>query len=110
MIKTIAIAHKKAGMSHEEFCKYWKEQHAPLAARLIPGLRKYVQNHYLEVPGFEYEGDGIVEIWYDDVESFQKSWAYLRSPEAKELAEDGAKFTEMRGGQLWIVEEHVIKE
>jgi len=83
MIKTIAVAHRKAGLSHVEFCKYWEEQHGPLAARLIPGLRRYVQNHPIQVPGFEYEDDGIVEIWFDDIESFQKSWAFNSSHEGK---------------------------
>lgn len=110
MIKSIALAHRKAGLSREEFYKYWEEQHGPLAARLIPGMRRYVQNHFVDVPGLEYEGDGIVEIWYDDLDAYQKSMAYIRSGEAKELAEDGAKFADMRNAKLWIVEEHIIKE
>ena len=109
MIKSIALAYRKAGLTREEYNKYWKEQHGPLAARLIPGLKRYVQNHFITVPGMEYQGDGIVEMWYDDVEAFQKSMQFIHSPEGKILAEDGAKFADMRGsGNLWIVEEHVI--
>ena len=111
MIKSIALAHRKTGLTREEYNKYWKEQHGPLAARMIPGLRKYVQNHFITIPGREYEGDGIVEMWYDDVEAFQKSMDFILSEEGKELALDGAKFAEMRnGGHLWIVEEHVMKD
>jgi hypothetical protein len=44
-----------------------------MTARMIPGLRKYVQNHFITVPGLEYEGDSFVEMWYDDVQAFQKS-------------------------------------
>lgn len=110
MIKSIAVAHRKPGLTREEYNKYWKEQHGPLAARLFPGLRKYVQNHLVEVPGMEYEGDGIVEMWFDDVEAFQNSIRFLRSEEGKALAEDGARFAEMRPGGFWIVEEHVIKD
>lgn len=110
MIKSIALAHRRTGMTREEYNKYWKEQHGPLAARLIPGLRRYVQNHLIEVPGMDYEGDGIVEMWYDDVEAFQNSMKFIRSDAGKALAEDGAKFAEMKGGGLWIVEEHVIMD
>jgi len=110
MIKSIALAHRKAGWTREEYNKYWLEQHGPMAGRMIPGLRKYVQNHFISIPGREYEGDGIVEMWYDDVEAFQKSMEYLRSEEGKALAMDGAKFAEMRDGGLWIVEEHIIKD
>jgi len=108
MIKSIALAHRKPGMTRDEYNKYWKEQHAPLAARLIPGLRRYVQNHFVDVPGIEYEGDGIVEMWYDNVESFQKSMEFIHSDAGKELVIDGGKFAEMKPGGLWIVEEHVI--
>lgn len=110
MIKSIALAHRKTGMTREEYNRYWKEQHGPLAARLIPGLRRYVQNHFIEVPGMEYEGDGIVEMWYDDVEAFQNSMKFIHTGAGEALREDGEKFAEMRGGGLWIVEEHVIMD
>jgi uncharacterized protein (TIGR02118 family) len=107
MNKSIVVAHRKTGLTHEEFNKYWLENHGPLAAKLIPGVRRYVQNHYVPVPGMEYEGDGIVEMWYDDIEAWQKSLAAVRA--SKELAQDGAKFCDLRNARVWIVEEHVIK-
>ena len=110
MIKSIVVAHRKPGMSRDEFSAYWKNQHASLAARLMPGVRRYVQNHLIEIPGMEYEGDGIVEMWYDDMATYQKTMEYLHSPDAQELAEDAAKFTDMNKAKVWIVEEHIIKE
>ncbi len=110
MIKSIALAHRKTGLTREEYNRYWKEQHAPLATQLIPGVRKYVQNHFVEIPGYEYEGDGIVEMWYDNVESFNKAMEFIHSDAGKELVIDGGKFAEMKPGGLWIVEEHVIKD
>ncbi len=109
MIKSIVVAYRKAGMTREEYNKYWLEKHAPLAARLIPGVKRYVQNHLVTISGMEYEGDGIVEMWYDDIEAWQKSMKYIRSPEAKVLAEDAANFCNLRNAKEWIVEEHVIK-
>ena len=108
MIKSIVVAHRKAGMSRAEFSTYWKNQHGPLAAKLIPGLRRYVQNHLVEIPGMEYEGDGVVEMWYDDLEAWQKSMEAIRA--SKELAEDGAKFCDLRNAKVWIVEEHIVVE
>lgn len=110
MIKSIALAHRKSGIAREEYNRYWKEQHAPLAAKLIPGLRKYVQNHFVDIPGFEYEGDGVVEMWYDKVESFKNAMAFIHSDAGKELRIDGSKFLEMKPGGLWVVEEHVIMD
>ena len=111
MIKSIALAHRKTGMTREEFNRYWKEEHDPLAARMIPGIRRYVQNHFVEVPGMEFRGDGIVEMWYDDVNTWQNSMKFIHSEDGTAIREDGMKFAEMRdNGGLWIVEEHVIMD
>lgn len=109
MIKSIVVAHRKAGMTREEFSQYWLNQHGPLAAKLIPGVRRYVQNHIVAVPGMEFQGDGVVEMWYDDVAAWQKSLAATMA--SKELAADAANFCTLDkgGGGMWIVEEHVIK-
>jgi uncharacterized protein (TIGR02118 family) len=113
MIKSITLAYRKPGMSHEEFCKYWQEQHGPLAAKMIPGLRKYVQNHALILPGSQYEGDGLVEMWFDSLEDQKKSFEFIMSPAGRPLMEDGQKFCgsgPTKGAGAWIVEEHVIKD
>ena len=106
MIKTIALAHRRPDITREEYSKYWLEKHAPMAAKLIPYVKRYVQNHLIEVPGMTYEGDGIVEMWYDDIEAWQKSREAVMS--SKELAKDAANFAQMRSGYFWVVEEHVI--
>jgi uncharacterized protein (TIGR02118 family) len=112
MVKTIVLVKRKQGISREEFYKYWKDVHGPFVAKHIPLLRKYIQNHFIEVPGYEYEGDGIIETWYDDVASFQKSMAFNATPEARELGlgEDWAKIADMGKPKMWVVEEHVIME
>jgi uncharacterized protein (TIGR02118 family) len=96
-------------MTPEEFNRYWKEVHAPLASRIIPGMRKYVQNHLIRSPGQQYEGDGIVEMWWDDVDAFRKFTAWVRTDAGQALREDGDKFTDMTKSKLWLVEEHIIK-
>jgi uncharacterized protein (TIGR02118 family) len=107
MIKTIALAYRKEGMTREQYNRYWLEKHAPLAARLIPNVRKYVQNHFLTLPGQEMEGDGIVEMWYDDVKSWMESRdAIVKIPE---LMRDGNNFARMApSNYFWVVDEHII--
>lgn len=71
MIKGIALIGKKAGMSSEEFHRYWRDDHAPLALKMKT-LRRYVQSHRSthQFPGFEScRYDGAAEIWYDDLET-----------------------------------------
>ena len=110
MIKTIIVAHRKAGITRAEFNDHWVNIHGPLAAKLIPGVRRYVQNHLVEVPGMEFQGDGVVEMWYDDIAAWRKSLAAVQG--SKELGQDAAKFCGpgKGSGGMWIVEEHVIKD
>jgi uncharacterized protein (TIGR02118 family) len=110
MIKVIVVVKRKPGISREEFYKYWENVHGPLVAKHIPGLRKYIQNHFIEVPGQEYEGDGIIETWYDDIAAWRKSMEFNKTKEAKPLGEDWAKIADMSPPKMWIVEEHVIKD
>ena len=109
MIKSIAVAYRKSGMSHEEFCRYWKDIHAPLAARVIPGMRKYVQNHVITVPGQQSDADGIVEMWWNDLEAFRKFNTWVKTDAGKALRDDSDKFNDMTKSKLWLVEEHIIK-
>ena len=113
MIKVIVVVKRKKGISREEFYKYWKDVHGPLVAKHIPYLKKYVQNHFVDIPGVEYEGDGIIETWYDDIESFQKSMEFNKTEEARALGlgEDWAKIADMsEEPNMWVVEEHPIMD
>ncbi len=110
MIKSIVVARRKPELTRAEFYTYWEKTHGPLAAKYMPGVRRYVQNHLVEVPGMQFEEDGVVEMWYDDVESYLNTMKYLQSDEGRFLAEDGQKFADIKQSQVWIVEEHVIKE
>lgn len=110
MIKSISLIHRRPGLTKEQFYDYWENQHGPLAAANIPGLKKYVQNHFLTVPGFKYEGDGVVEMWYDTVEDFKKSLEFLQSDAGKHIAADGDSIATMNDGFFWVTEEHVIKD
>ncbi|MGR9092780.1 MAG: EthD domain-containing protein, partial [Gammaproteobacteria bacterium] len=49
MIKGIATARKRADLSNDEFHRYWRETHAPLALQM-KALRRYVQSHRTSDP------------------------------------------------------------
>jgi hypothetical protein len=51
MVKFIGCMKRKPGMTSEEFHRYWKDVHAPLAKGLhefFRYVRKYVQSQTLE--------------------------------------------------------------
>jgi uncharacterized protein (TIGR02118 family) len=113
MIKTIAVARRKPDMTHEEFIKYWHEEHAPLVKKIWPGLKKYVQNEIIIEPGQKREADGIVEMWYDNPDAMKKAMAWVQSDAGKPIRDDADNFCDLRpgsGGGFWVVEENVVKD
>jgi uncharacterized protein (TIGR02118 family) len=108
MIKFVGLLTRKQGTSHEEFVRHWFDIHGPLA-HAVPGIRRYVQSHIVDtrtrpdIPETNVEVDGIAELWYDDLESFQRAAA---TPEMKALTDDGALFI----GQIksYVIEERQI--
>ncbi len=109
MIKMISLVFKKPGLTDEEFKSYWRGKHGALAGKIIPGLRRYTQNHFIRLPGSKYEGDGFVEIWFDDLEGFNKYLAWRQTPAAQPLLEDESKFLDRSKTVRYVVEEFIIK-
>jgi uncharacterized protein (TIGR02118 family) len=109
MIKSIALAYRRPGMTEQEFRDYWKNVHAPLAKKVIPGMRKYVQNYIIKTPGREDEPDGIVEMWWDDIEAFRNFGKWVQTDAGKALRDDGDKFSDMTKSRLWLAEEYIVK-
>jgi len=106
MIKLVYCFSKKAGLTDEEFFRYWGSVHGPVGAR-IPGLRKLVQSHRLTVPGDRDrpDYDGMAELWFDDVEALLTA---RQSPEWKASTDDEANFMEPGKAACLVTREHVI--
>lgn len=113
MIKLFSILKRRSDLTQGEFVRYWKETHGPLAAKLVPGLRRYVQCHPVSVSGAETNIDGIAELWFDDVQAVRKYWIWRQSDAAKQLREDEGRFavmTEQPVVPFFFAEEHIVKE
>ncbi|MEE8311050.1 MAG: EthD domain-containing protein [Candidatus Binatia bacterium] len=106
MVKIVYCITRKPGLSEEEFHRYWKETHGPIAAR-IPGLRRYVQSHThaasAELGPVSY--DGVAELWFDDLDSLRSAMA---SPEVAAALEDEKNFIDHSRVALFLTEEHVV--
>jgi len=108
MIKLMALLFKKPGLTDEEFQRYWKEKHGALVKKIIPGLRKYTQNHFLKLPGLKYEGDGFVELWFDDLETVKKYLAWRQTDGGRVLLDDEDKFVDRSKTVRYVVEEYFV--
>ena len=106
MIKLVYCISKKAGLTDEEFFRYWENVHGPIGAR-IPRLRKLVQSHRLTIPGDRYrpDYDGMAELWFDDVEALL---AARQSPDWEASSDDEANFIDHSKVAYFVSEEHII--
>jgi uncharacterized protein (TIGR02118 family) len=104
MIKVVYCVTKKAGLTDEEFFRYWENFHGPIGAR-IPRLRKLVQCHRLIVPGERHDYDGAAELWFDDMEALR---AARQSPEWKASTDDEGNFIDHNKVAYFVSEERII--
>jgi uncharacterized protein (TIGR02118 family) len=110
MIKTVWILTFRADKDREEVSRWWRTDHGAIALR-VPGIKRYVQNHFLEpLDADRAEGgmpfQGMVECWFDNQETYD---AAMASPEWAELEADGDfgfEMTKLYGG---FVREHVMR-
>jgi uncharacterized protein (TIGR02118 family) len=106
MIKLVYCISKKAGLTDDEFFRYWEDVHGPIGAR-IPGLRKLVQSRRLTLPGDNRRADydGVAELWFDDLEALL---AARQSPEWEASTADEANFIDHDRVAYFVSEERVI--
>lgn len=110
MIKVISLVYRKKGISPRQFLSYWQEKHAPLAVQNIPGMLHYAQNHPVIGPGFEDDADGIVEMWFEDMDAYEEYMEWRVSDEALMMKESEDKFLDESLTRRYVVEEQVFKK
>ncbi|MFC1926664.1 EthD domain-containing protein [Chloroflexota bacterium] len=108
MIKLVAFLKRKPGMSREEFFKYWKENHGPLAVKCFPTFKRYVQNHIIAQPGEEPEYDGIMELWFEDIAGYEAVIDFYQSDAGKVIRDDEERFQNLNIRPDFFVEEHIM--
>jgi uncharacterized protein (TIGR02118 family) len=102
MIKAVFVVYKRPDLSTEEFRRYWKDIHAPIAAN-IPGLRKYTINpSQSDLDGSQPPYDGIAELYFDSAEASRTAW---ETPEGKAAFADAENFLTMERVRASLCEE-----
>ena len=112
MFKAVAMIKRKKGTSMEQLISYYESNHAVLAVKAVPNLKKYVR-HYIRPYGNDVYGtdgeppyDVITEIWFDDRADFEKGMASLTEPKTAALiAEDEEKVFERSSIRFMIMED-----
>ncbi len=120
MIKLVYCIRKRADISEAEFHRYWLEEHGPRVrghAKAL-GADRYVQSHTLDTVlneglrasrGASPPYDGITEMWWTDLETFEKSLGSEAAIAAGvDLLEDERHFIDVEASTLFLTEEHEI--
>ena len=123
MLRLTFLLRKKPSLSHDEFYRYWLEEHGPLVAshaRRLGALR-YVQVHTLrDEPalaaaagmakargGMEPVYDGVAEAWFENRAALMAAAATTAGrAAAKALVEDEAEFIDLPNSPLWLGHEY----
>ncbi len=109
MVKLIVCAKRKPGMTHEEFDRYWRENHGPLVRSVpefIRHVRKYVQCHIVSnsVPlGAGSDYDGVAELWFDNLDELNRAFNEPRYLEI--IRPDELKFVDLANSVSFVTEE-----
>ena len=110
MIKEIGLLKRKPGISPAEFSKAWRD-FAPTVLSSYPGIRKYIQNVVVQLPGSEPSAyDGVAEAWWDDIESFLAAAARTQSEKGQDLISALDKFADLSQMLVILAEERVMKK
>jgi uncharacterized protein (TIGR02118 family) len=120
VIKVVMALRRRDDVAPAEFHRYWREEHGPLALRLLEplNLRRYVQTHTLDTDlnaqlaasrGTFEAFDGVAELWWDSLDDLLAALGSEDGQRANaELAQDEARFIDLDRSSLFLTEEHVI--
>jgi uncharacterized protein (TIGR02118 family) len=79
VIKLIYCIRRLPGVNEEEFHRYWREVHGPLAVQFLVmlGACRYVRDHLVSTPlnemlqeskGHLEPFDGVAEVWWESMD------------------------------------------
>lgn len=112
MIKVITLLKRKDGLTPEQFSRYWREEHGPLALKQYPQVIKYVQNHVRHSAGEEPVYDGIAETYWGSLETFEAALQAFETGSAAVQAELTSlqQFVDLDKMLSLVTEEDIIKQ
>ncbi|MGW3483997.1 EthD domain-containing protein [Rhodococcus indonesiensis] len=112
MIKMLALIKRRPDLTHEEFCTYYEQKHAPLAARVIPDdvtsvIRHYGQNHALKLGSGTTEPhcDCVTEFEFDDLAGLERWTTWYMGDGGRVLRDDEENFMDVGSRIILITEE-----
>jgi uncharacterized protein (TIGR02118 family) len=106
MVKIMLLVSRKDGVSPEEFREHYETIHAPLAARHLPHLVRYVRNYAVDRFGGAMDCDCVTEFWFDHPGPWRKARTQILRQDILDLfAADEEQFMDRSSMRTLVVEE-----
>jgi len=102
-VKLAGTAYRRDDFEREAFFKYWSDVHAPISGS-VPGLGGYVVSEVVERLAGTSSADALLELWWPDEATFERSGD---SPQQAEAWEDVGRYAKTTG-TFWLMREHVL--
>ena len=103
-MKVLFVLFRRPDLAHEQALAEWSGSRHTSIVREVPGLRKWVQNHVVQVPT-EAAADGIGELWFDTADAMDKA---MNSAQMGAAVEDAKRFLDMERTYALVVNEKTI--
>ncbi len=107
MLHLLYFITKKPSLSDEEFHRYWKDTHGPIASRITQTWR-YEQSHRIPLEGTNSPYDGAAEAWIADqaaMDALRTSAEYVNG-----ALVDERNFIDLDRVEWLVTQDHVIKD
>jgi hypothetical protein len=111
--KILIFLKRRSGMNVEAFRDYYENHHAPLCAKYISGVSRYIRRFVEPHPNpetgatEELQFDVITELWFDDEAVFRGTVRYLStSAMPDEVVEDEKRLFDRARTRMATVVEH----
>lgn len=112
MLKIMASARRRPGMTHAEYCSYILDVHGALSRAKPLGLARYVQNHVYDssfgsIASNDHLGhfhrDSVTELYFQTPADMQRTFSdqYVREV----IAPDGRNFAELASNATVLTQE-----
>jgi uncharacterized protein (TIGR02118 family) len=105
-MKVLFVLYRRSDLTHEQALAEWSGPRHTSIVREVPGLRKWVQNHVVQLPS-EAAADGIGELWFDNAEAMEQA---MKSPQMGAAVEDAKRFLDMQRTYALVVQEKTVIE
>ena len=112
MLKVHILSRRRSDMTHAQYVQHWRDVHAPLFASQ-PDVKRYVRRYIQcfitsDRPAGPMLGetDGLVELWFDNIEGFNafgSSKSYLEV-----IKPDEERFTDPKRCEYFFSTERLI--